>query len=93
MTPLPDDPGIAPEVLEAARTAFLAGDVADLDRSLAAAILAAFGAMRPVTWRWKPKTATLWIYNPEPEWLLSQDIATIDKEPLFTAPKGGSCHD
>jgi hypothetical protein len=41
------------------------------------------GEAKPVTWRWRPKGSTLWIYDPEEEWLNSQGCE-IDREPLYT---------
>lgn len=40
---------------------------------------------QPVTWRWRPKGSTNWIYDPEPEWLERQGD-DIEKEPLYAAP-------
>lgn len=41
------------------------------------------GEAKPVAWRWRPKGSTLWIYDPEEEWLNSQGCE-IDREPLYT---------
>lgn len=42
-------------------------------------------AAEPVAWRWKPKHAKSWIYDPEASWLAKQNIDTIDVEPLYTS--------
>ena len=39
-----------------------------------------------VCWRWRPKDGSVWFYDPKMEWLDEQDVAFIDKEPLYTAP-------
>ena len=41
--------------------------------------------VEPVAWRWRPKGANNWIYDPEPDWLARQGF-TIEKEPLYAAP-------
>ena len=57
---------------------------------LVRAIIKAYEAARsaePVAWRWRPKDgSTLWIYDPEIEWLERQGDR-IDKQPLYTHPK------
>jgi hypothetical protein len=40
----------------------------------------------PVAWRWRPRGATNWIYDPTAEWRGQQKGADIDIEPLFAAP-------
>ncbi len=39
----------------------------------------------PVAWRWRAKGATLWVYDPESEWMGAQGDA-IEAEPLYAAP-------
>ena len=38
---------------------------------------------KPVAWRWKPKSATIWIYDPESQWLDEHRQDGIDIEPLY----------
>lgn len=45
------------------------------------------GLREAVAYRWKPKGSAPWIYNSEADWLVTQDIATIDVEPLYAAPQ------
>jgi hypothetical protein len=39
----------------------------------------------PVAWRWRPRGATNWIYDPTAEWRAQQKGADIDIEPLYVA--------
>jgi hypothetical protein len=40
----------------------------------------------PVAWRWRPKYATNWIYDPEASWLAEHRQDGIEVEPLYAAP-------
>ena len=39
-----------------------------------------------VAWRWRPRGAVNWIYDPTAEWRSQQKGADIDIEPLYAAP-------
>lgn len=49
------------------------------------AALRAAGSGEPVTYRWRPHGATVWIYDPEMSWF-DAHRAEIDHEPLYTHP-------
>ena len=55
-------------------------EVAALDAAPQAA------AVKPLAWRWKPKSSTVWFYDPDPEWLSRQSLDEIDAEPVYSAP-------
>lgn len=56
------------------------------------AIIAKMKESEPVAWRWKPKNSNTWIYDPNVEWLNSQN--DVDKEPLYLAtPPAQSTND
>ena len=58
-----------------------------LERELAQARQAAARqGGQAVAWRWRPKGGTIWIYNPDLEWLGEQSLDAIEKEPLYAAP-------
>jgi hypothetical protein len=40
----------------------------------------------PVAWRWRPRGAINWIYDPTAEWRSQQKGADIDIEPLYATP-------
>lgn len=44
----------------------------------------------PSAWRWRPKGAVTWIYDPEPQWLAEQGFGApdcpIEAEPLYARP-------
>lgn len=40
-------------------------------------------AFVPVAWRWKPKSGTIWHYDPADGWLSRQKDTDIDKEPIY----------
>jgi len=63
-------------------------DLNDKECDLVVAALRApeAGDAGPVAYRWKPKGAAVWIYNPEARWLAGQSLDTIDVEPLYAAP-------
>ena len=42
----------------------------------------------PVAWRWRAKGASLWVYDPDGEWL-KEHKGSIEAEPLFTRPQAG----
>lgn len=57
------------------------------DEILEALTRPAQSQQQPVAWRWRPRGATLWIYNPEAQWLAEhRDEADIEVEPLYAAP-------
>lgn len=41
---------------------------------------------KPVAWRWRPRGAVNWIYDPTAEWRSQQKGADIDIEPLYSDP-------
>lgn len=43
----------------------------------------ALEGVEPVTWRWRPISATRWMYDPALEWIEAQGAA-IDAEPLYS---------
>lgn len=44
---------------------------------------------QPVAWRWRPKGGSVWLYDPNPEWLARQSRDEIDAEPIYAAPVAG----
>ncbi len=61
------------------------------EQNLICEALKAYGGVAqaaPVAWRWRPRGATIWIYDPTAEWRADQQKkgADIDIEPLYSAP-------
>ncbi len=38
--------------------------------------------VEPVAWRWRPRGATNWIYDPSPEWRV-EHLDSIEVQPLY----------
>lgn len=44
----------------------------------------------PEAWRWRPKGSTVWLYDPDQEWLAKQSRDEIDAEPVYAHPAPAS---